>query len=217
MKRLMSSLSTISLLGGLLLSLTGAPQAAAAEPQAAGSPSPAAQAGTVYYVDGGATGANDGSNWTDAFNDLQDALAAAVDGAEIWVAEGAYLPTDVTDRYSSFHLVSGVAVYGGFDPTDGAVGWGDRDWDANPTVLSGDIGTPGGNSDNSYHVVTAGSLVPETTVLDGFIITGGNANLGSAPWEWGGGMYVEGNPTIRNTTFISNTARGGGRMFIKTA
>ncbi|MCK4340696.1 MAG: right-handed parallel beta-helix repeat-containing protein [Phycisphaerae bacterium] len=42
-----------------------------------------------------------------------------------------------------------------------------------------------------------------TSVVDGFTITGGNANSG-------GGMYNEGSsPTVTNCTFIGNTANGG--------
>ena len=41
-------------------------------------------------------------------------------------------------------------------------------------AMSGDIGVAGDNSDNSYHVVT-GSGTNNTAILDGFIISGGNA------------------------------------------
>ena len=45
----------------------------------------------VVYVDAAAVGANNGSTWTDAFTNLQDAL---ISGAmEIWVATGTYYPT----------------------------------------------------------------------------------------------------------------------------
>ena len=44
--------------------------------------------GPIIYVDLNATGANDGSSWTDAFTDLQVALAVASAGNEIRVAEG---------------------------------------------------------------------------------------------------------------------------------
>ena len=47
---------------------------------------------TIKYVDAGATGGNDGSSWVDAFDNLQDALAAASSGAEIRVADGAFKP-----------------------------------------------------------------------------------------------------------------------------
>jgi hypothetical protein len=62
-----------------------------------------------------ATGAGDGSSWNDATT-LQDALATANSGAEIWVAAGVYSPG--SDFRDAFTLVEGVAVYGGFAGTE---------------------------------------------------------------------------------------------------
>ena len=53
--------------------------------------------GGVLHVDALAVGSNDGSSWTDAFTDLQPALAAAVSGDEIWVAAGSYKPASPLD------------------------------------------------------------------------------------------------------------------------
>jgi hypothetical protein len=174
-----------------------------------------ARAQSVLYVDWQATGANDGTSWDDAFADLQPALTAALPGDEIWVAEGTYKPTLESSpgepRTATFQLKNGVALYGGFDPTDGAVGWADRDWQANPTTLSGDIGTAGDPADNSYHVLT-GSGTDATAILDGFTITGGAA-LGpdGSPPSMGGGMYnAGGSPTLANVIFTGNTALWSG-------
>lgn len=57
---------------------------------------PAAAAQPVLHVD--ATGADDGSSWANAFEELDDALDAAGSSAQIWVAEGTYSPTDDPDR-----------------------------------------------------------------------------------------------------------------------
>jgi len=46
----------------------------------------------IIYVDDDSPGANDGSSWADAYNDLQDALAFAYSGDEIRVAQGIYTP-----------------------------------------------------------------------------------------------------------------------------
>ncbi|UCD30195.1 MAG: hypothetical protein JSV03_06930 [Planctomycetota bacterium] len=46
----------------------------------------------IYYVDADATGANNGSSWDHAYNDLQDALVVAESSDEIRVAQGVYTP-----------------------------------------------------------------------------------------------------------------------------
>ena len=197
---------------------------------------PGVRAQQVLFVDADATGANDGSAWVDAFTDLKDALEAALPGDEIWVAEGTYKPVvpvdsaNVTDpeRDVRFQLKSGVGLYGGFAGTE--TERDQRDVQAYPTILSGDL--LGNDNDivnpdeptraeNSWHVVKAGDAnigpVDSTTVLDGFTITGGNANeLPPNPNDTGGGLFIIGNeggfsePTVHNVVFTANSARFGG-------
>jgi len=223
------------------------------------------ESASIYYVDADANGANDGSSWTDAYNYLQDALADANSGDEIWVAEGIYTPDSNSadpngsgDAMATFQLKNGVAIKGGYagfgepDPNE-------HDIDAYETILSGDLAGDDGPAlitdlaecltgsqvrpksgceafdldgdndvdendlltflasnnydENSYNVVTS-SETDETVVLDGFIITGGNAN---GPWEQGyeagAGMFNKsGSPTVTNCVFIGNRAQfmGGG-------
>ncbi|MDX1421056.1 MAG: hypothetical protein R3181_13910, partial [Rubricoccaceae bacterium] len=73
------------------------------------------RAPAVLHVDADAAPGGDGASWATAFDDLQDALAVAAPGDEVWVAEGTYKPTDTGDRTATFALASGVALYGGFD------------------------------------------------------------------------------------------------------
>ena len=74
--------------------------------------------------------------------------------------------------------------------------------------------------ENAYHVVT-GSGTGGSAVLDGFVITGGNADAPCGPVcrvdSSGGGMVnVDGHPTVTGCRFFRNVARdGGGGMFNK--
>jgi parallel beta-helix repeat protein len=167
----------------------------------------------IIYVDVDATGANNGTTWADAFNGLQPALDAAGSGDQVWVAAGLYKPSvahgGTGDRYKSFQLKNGVALYGGFDPSVGDISFEDRDWAVNVVTLSGDLGVEGDIADNSYHVFYHPDelALDGTAVLDGFTITGGNANQVSWPHFGGGGMYNEEvSPTLRNCIFSGNTA-----------
>lgn len=189
--------------------------------------------GKIIYVDIDATGSNDGSSWTDAFNDLQDALAFADSADQIWVAEGIYIPSEPYDfdqngtpetREATFQIPAAVKVYGGFAATeselDERTDYGPGE--ANETILSADLNgddeSGGDNSENAYHVVFCLQVSAET-ILDGFTISSGNAQ-GSAPNCWGGGIYNYGqgaetgsNPQIINCTLKNNIAYDGGGIY----
>ena len=169
---------------------------------------------SVIYVDSDASGQDDGASWTDAFCHLQDALAQAEYGDQIWVAEGTYKPSqdvnDVLARYEAFELKNGVAVYGGFSGSETSLS--QRDYENNETILSGDLAGDDGanfanNDENSRHVII-GDDMDETTILDGFTITGGNAGDTASPHYAGGGLIIwtDGSPTIRNCSFTGNSA-----------
>ncbi len=138
----------------------------------------------VLYVDAAATGANDGSSWTDAYRHLNDAVAEASTSvpAVIRVAQGTYRSTGLTGDVvlAAFHLHSGVVLEGGYaggheaDPDA-------RHMDRYETILSGDQAgndVPGDDwdspsrQDNALRVVAAYET-DETAVIDGFTIVGG--------------------------------------------
>ena len=174
----------------------------------------------VIFVDSAAPGLNDGSSWDDAFTTLNLALEAATPGDELWVAgrETPYTPAPPgSSRDATLQLADGVALYGGF--AGGELSRVQRDIEANPTTISGDLddddeagvgGSHPSKQDNCYHVVSAGNT-NAGTVLDGFVITGGNANGGVFPKGSGAGLYNSaGSPTIRNCTFSGNLAAANG-------
>jgi len=159
-----------------------------------------APAQSVVYVASDASGANDGTSWTDAYTDLQVALTNTVAG-DIWVKAGTYKPGSA--RTDSFAMKNNVAIYGGFAGTEDPAMFDldDRDFEMNETILSGDIGTIGDDADNCYHVFyhpDDGTNLDSTAVLDGVTIAGGNAD-DSRPHSDGGGMYnSSSSPTVRS-------------------
>jgi predicted outer membrane repeat protein len=159
----------------------------------------------VIYVDVGATGANDGTSWANAYTHLQDALAAAAAGSEIWVAEGVYKPRNIFD---AFELESDVALYGGFAGAEASRD--ERNWVSNVTVLSGDMG--GSGVCDACWVMTASDGVSEIAVLDGFTITGGDSFCYTCGTH-GGMSNVNSSPTVRNVTFSENRGVYGGGMY----
>ncbi|HEY1685797.1 MAG TPA: right-handed parallel beta-helix repeat-containing protein [Tepidisphaeraceae bacterium] len=153
---------------------------------------------STIYVSSAAIGADNGSSWSDAFTDLQAALTNATSGTTIEVGQGTYYPTSGTDRTATFALIDGVSIEGGFAGT-GTANPDARDVSLYPSILSGDIGTQGDASDNSYVVVT-GNNVDSTAVLDGFTVSGATQS---------GMANSYGNPTINNTTFTNNSGSYG--------
>ena len=184
------------------------------------------------FVNESATGANNGTSWANAFTDLQDAIAVATNtGAEIWVAAGTYKPSVGVDidgngttenRERVFAAFNGMSLIGGF-PNTGNPTLADRNRDANPTILDGDIGTVGNNSDNAYHVIYYNQFDFSAPILplliDGFYIENGNANGSSGFHQNGGGMSIRdatGTARVNDCYFRNNfaTSSGGGLRMV---
>ncbi|XAH22862.1 choice-of-anchor U domain-containing protein [Xylophilus sp. GW821-FHT01B05] len=194
----------------LLLGLHGAAQAAICRVAADGSAD--------------ADAAADGSSWTPATT-LQAALGNA-NCDEIWVQQGLYKPTTDTNRTVSFAINRPLKLYGGFAGTETALA--QRSGGSSSTTLSGDIGTAGDSSDNSYHVLVIGgtgatgngSYTSADTVVDGFTVTAGQADGGSFPHYYGGGLYCNGSgagkvcsPLLAGLVFQGNAAAYGGAIY----
>lgn len=108
------------------------------------------EAQTVVYVDIDATGNNDGTSWANAYTSLHDALTnTTTSGAEIWIAEGTYTPSNASTPFLNQY---GVDIYGGFVGTEATKADRTTDPWLHPVYLSGDI-----NGDDLVEVPSATS------------------------------------------------------------
>jgi hypothetical protein len=175
-----------------------------------------AQAATLYVTEYG-NGNGDGSSWDHAMNKVafRSALQTCAENTDFWVKAGTYTPTaNQSLREATFAIRPGVFLYGGFAGTETTLN--QRNPAVNVTILSGEINYDGSHAGNSYHVVTGASGVSNAR-LDGFTVTGGYANDGSAlaPTSHGGGMYNINcaNLLVNNCTFSGNYGTSGGGMY----
>ncbi len=208
----------------------------------------------IIYVKKDATGNGSGSSWNDAVPELADALQWARENLsggtwssgnplQIWVAKGTYKPLyshdddagdDSPPVLNSFVLVQDVQVYGGFAGNEATLA-ARTNWNANPTILSGELDEP--YEDDTWndevevynavcHVVVAAGETG-SAVLDGFIVTGGEAKYGGyydvngrlTDANRGGGVYiVDSYPTLRNLAVNNNSSiYNGGGIYIQSS
>lgn len=203
---------------------------------------------TNYFVKVDGKADADGQSWANAMT-LSAALEAAKAGDQIFVM-GYENPTDNTIYIaptSGFKLKSGVRLYGGFSGEETNPDVNQRKYKnarynaVYQTVLSGDISKDDQASsnlllfpenrtrtDNATHVLTMDlgttSDNPNTnntqTLVNGFVITGGQAN-GTGNNGHGGGILVI-NSSAQNSNayeisqcfFINNYGNQGGALYV---
>ena len=154
---------------------------------------PSFTCGDIVYVKSGAKG--NGSSWSSAFGDVQQAIfAAAADGKkhQIWVAAGTYYGD--TTLSTVVNLASGISLYGGFAGTETSLSA--RDTAKNPTILDGM---------EKRRVITQNYAFDKSkaVVVDGFTIRNGSAVNG-------GGLNINANTTINNCIVKENKVSGYG-------
>ncbi|WP_052593956.1 T9SS type A sorting domain-containing protein [Aureispira sp. CCB-QB1] len=184
------------------------------------------------YVNRNASGANDGTSWADAFQEIQPAINAANTGDSIWVAAGTYYPTLAVDidnsghtifQEKTFYINKNITIHGQFQGNETLFSQRNK---AHQTILSGDIGSPLDSTDNAFHVVyfdgtTANGTITNNTVLDGFIIEQGQASGTNFPHNVGAGIFNNGqgignecNPVLTNLFLHHNSASAqGGALY----
>ncbi|MCL2805327.1 MAG: hypothetical protein FWD26_05250 [Treponema sp.] len=199
-------------------------------------------------------GTGDGSSWVNASGDLQkmiddvhEAWRLGAKKAIVHVAAGEYKPTywidgvtgatvsdGIDPRDKTFILRRGVELRGGYIAGE-EIGEADRkdrfNINGEPinenhrVTLSGDF--TANDNDKAYHVVLAVNIPggDATAIVDGFTITGGNANSGDSilvqtntiQKNRGGGIYsVNSSLVLNNVVVEDNQAEeSGGGMYIE--
>ncbi|MFA5619254.1 MAG: T9SS type A sorting domain-containing protein [Weeksellaceae bacterium] len=195
---------------------------------------------TLFVNQNVAGGDNSGESWENAIPELADALKwarenqnsgiwSANNPLKIWVAEGTYKPlynaadgqySQNGDRDNAFVMVKNVQIYGGFSGTETSIE--ERDWENNPTILSGNIGAENNSLDNTYHIVISAGNVQQA-LLDGFTLTegrgdgsifGGPVVNGLEINEGGGAINTRSSaPLFRNLIIDNNLGYWGGQIF----
>jgi uncharacterized repeat protein (TIGR01451 family) len=144
----------------------------------------------IIYVDIAATGDDNGTDWTNAYTDLDDAIRRAsnsncITNPQIYVAQGTYAPQDTENGYL---LSDNMSVYGGFKSGDT---FSQRKPKKYETILTGDFDDDG--FPDADAVVTMG----DESLIGGFTVT--KANFG----------YAEnGNVTVKWCKVLLNDSSG---------
>lgn len=171
----------------------------------------------VYYVNGNATGANDGSSWTDAFTSVTDALALTNLNDAVWVAKGTYTLADKNTPIAV--STNEVDIIGGFAGTETTLA--DRDLTAihttNATIFTGDIN--GDDIDGDFTLNKTDNaerlfeLRTSNVTFDGIIFENIYDTSQSGGVEENGVIFIPNNLNannlkIKNSVFRSNYSNG---------
>ena len=176
----------------------------------------------ICYVKKDAKGSNNGENWQDALTELSTALDFAKahqkefteqEPLQIWVAGSAnysYSPKvgdGVAIDKATFAMVKNVKIYGGFAGNETALL--QRNWYANPTVLSGRV--------NNAGVAHIGRLITSegamgVATLDGFRLKYAAPINGKK----GVAIYVaNGSPRFENCAITDNLFGSEALIYVK--
>ena len=164
------------------------------------------------YVDIDNVNSNqDGTSWNNAYDNLQNCLnKLALDGGEIWVKSGIYVPTTIPsikqsaglrrsiDR--SFQMYSNIRMYGGFNGDE--TSRDQRDFDNHPTRLSGDLGTDG--------LVNNILIAADDVLIDGFIFESAGCDNITESNAGTGIQAINADITILNSIFYKLCASSVG-------
>jgi hypothetical protein len=189
----------------------------------------------VIYVNKNASIGGTGTSWATAYNNLQEAINQATT-EQIWVAKGSYSPSQdstgqanpVDLRQKTFFINKNIQIIGGFAGTETLASQANPS--LNPTLLSGELGSPADSTDNAYHILFLTNTnnsngISSLSLFKNITITGsyGFANTSGTIENFGGAVYFNatGNaktmsPRFEQVLFERNYARIGGACYLNT-
>lgn len=194
----------------------------------------------IVYVNKNIAASGVGNSWVNAVKEFADALKAAKTNTaikEIWVAKGTYYPKyspannnfgNNANKDNSFLMVKNVKLFGGFDPANSMTTMASRNPKNAVTILSGDIDQNNAITNNVFHVLIATGDVG-TAELDGFTITGGNADNSvtgvfmvgdvNIPRYEGAGIYINGGSPVMSQLIVNENRanQSAGVNFVNSA
>ena len=161
--------------------------------------------GDIIYVDHANQGSQDGTSWETAWTSPADAIAAASDHDQIWLASGTYMVNDVADQDIPITIDKALRIYGGFTSGDNEL----SDMGSNNlTFISGNIGNTNSVNDNARRVILVTGqdvLIQNLSIIDG---------RGDNVINQGIGILNQGKLTLSNVIINDCTATNGGTLLL---
>ena len=165
--------------------------------------------GRVYVVEGGA-GTQNGTSWSNAMGDVNDAvmMAASKGGLDVWVAQGRYYGN--TEADNAFTMIEGVNLYGGFAGTETSLD--QRQLNTEHLTLNTIL-----DGLNSRRVLRQNGDFDSLTVWDGFTLQNGFVTNGhGAAALLGGGSQLRRCAIQYNIVYCTNDAtHKGGAIYVQ--
>ena len=158
--------------------------------------------GATWYVVPNGAGNKDGTSWSNAYADVQNAIdsASSAGGGEVWIAKGTY------KHGSAMTMKNNVAIYGGFAGTETSR---EERVAGNETVLDGE-----GKYRVFYNNYSSSNKLTNSAKLDNVTIQNGYTYGSDLSDRQGAGMYNNyASPEITNCTFSGNSTDYGGGMY----
>ena len=170
----------------------------------------------ILYVNQNVASEGNGSSWNNAIKELSAALLTASNNntvTAVWMASGTYLPkynSDLLLEYEympnlTFTLPDGVSIYGGFTGATSETSLEDRNWNVNPTILSGAVGNGDENKNSTRLVYVKGNSTIDGVIMKHIYPYSGNSNSQNIIYAYNSSGSAGYTLNIQNTNINSES------------